>query len=94
VPAHAIITDYEPAASATPAAKALDVTVDAVFGAPNDLIVPTASMSRAGTFVVRQPFHAKPDPGERPVAHSSYFGTSCVRAEIARCLALPAGAHG
>jgi hypothetical protein len=90
-PAHAIITDYEPSASATPAAKALDVTVDAVFGAANDLVVPTASMSRAGTFVVRQPFHARSGTGERPVAHPSYFGTSCVRAEIARCLALPAG---
>jgi hypothetical protein len=93
-PAHAIITDYEPPASATLTAKALDVTVDAVFGAANDLIVPTASMSRAGTFVVRQPFHARSGTNERPVAHSSYFGTSCVRAEIARCLALPTGAVG
>jgi len=91
-PTHAIVSDYEPAASASLAAKALDVTVDAVFGSANDLIVPTASMSRAGTFAVKQPFRATPGTGERPVAHSSYFGTSCVRAEIARCLALPPGA--
>jgi hypothetical protein len=91
-PTHAIVSDYEPAEKASLAAKALDVTVDALFGSANDLVVPTASMSRAGTFAVKRPFQAKPGTGERPVAHSSYFGTSCVRAEIARCLALPAGA--
>lgn len=93
-PTHTIVTEYEPAASASLAAKALDVAVDAIFGAENDLVVPTASMSRGGTFVVTNPFHAIAGAGERSVAHSSYFGTSCVRAEVARCLALPAGELG
>lgn len=85
---HAIVTDYEPAASASLVEKTLDVTVDLVFGAANDLVVPTEGMSRAGRFSVGDPFHATAGAGERSVAHTSYFGAAGVRAEIARCLGL------
>jgi hypothetical protein len=82
---HAITADFEPAPGSSLAQRSLDVITDAMFGAANDLVVPTAGMSNAGKFVVSDPYVV----AGPTVAHSGYFGDERVRTEIRRCLDLP-----
>jgi len=82
---HAITTDYQPAGSATLAAKAMNTIVDALFGGANDLIVPTEGMAKADKFVVANPYVVA---GADAVSHCAYFSHAGAREEIARCLAL------
>jgi pimeloyl-ACP methyl ester carboxylesterase len=80
---HAIGTDHQPLPSAPMAARALDTVVDRLFGQPNDLVVPTEGMHRAGTFAVGAPFLLPEGLG---VTHNSYFASAEVRRELARFL--------
>jgi hypothetical protein len=83
---HAITSNYEPPQGASLAQRTLDTIVDALFASENDLVVPFTGMANAGKFVVADPF-AVTAPS---VSHSAYFGDERARAEIKRCLALPA----
>lgn len=83
---HAITTDYQPAGSATLAAKAMNTVVDALFGGANDLVVPTEGMAKADKFVVPNPYAVS---GSDAVSHCAYFSHAGARTELTRLLALP-----
>ena len=79
---HAITSDFEPR-KASLAVKALDLLADPLFGAANDLVVPTEGVYRAGAYVVREPFVV---PGVNAVAHTTFFRDGEVRNQLARWL--------
>jgi hypothetical protein len=78
---YTIGTDYHPAPTASLAVRTLNTLADKVFGAANDLVVPTLGMSSAGKFIVEKPFRA-----ESTISHSGYFDNPGVRQELTRCL--------
>jgi hypothetical protein len=79
---HAITSDFEPKRSSL-AVKALDLLADPLFGAANDLVVPTVGVYQAGAYVVGKPFVV---PSANAVAHTTFFRDAEVRAQLARWL--------
>ncbi|MER5381741.1 hypothetical protein ABT040_15875 [Streptomyces sp. NPDC002688] len=79
----AMTSDFRPAEGAGPAIRALDVLVDRLFGASNDLVVPTEGVHRAGSYVVTDPLVI---PSESAVAHSHFFRNEQVRRQLAQWL--------
>lgn len=79
---HAITSDFEPGKSSL-AVKALNLLADPLFGAANDLVVPTEGVYQAGAYVVKEPFVV---PGANAVAHTTFFRDAEVRTQLARWL--------
>jgi hypothetical protein len=79
---HAITSNFEPGNSSL-AVKALDLLVDRLFGAANDLVVPTEGVYRAGAYVVTDPFMV---PRANAVAHTTFFRDAEVRNQLSKWL--------
>jgi hypothetical protein len=79
---YAVTSDFEPA-QASLAVKALDLVVDPLFGAANDLVVPTQGVYRAGSYVVDEPFLV---PAASAVSHTRFFRDAEVRRRLAAWL--------
>ncbi|GAA3453726.1 DUF7379 domain-containing protein [Dactylosporangium matsuzakiense] len=76
----AATTDFDPGDGAALPLRALDGLVDLLFAAPNDLVVPTEGVYRAGRYIVDEPFHVVGGPPF--TAHTGFFGHPQVRERI------------
>jgi hypothetical protein len=80
---HAMTSNYHAAGASVPV-RVLDVLTDALFGAPNDLVVPTEGVYSAGTYLIDKPFDLS---GRSPaVAHTGFFREPEVRRQLDRWL--------
>jgi hypothetical protein len=80
--ARAITSDFEPE-QAPLAVRALDLVTDPLFGAANDLVVPTEGVYRAGAYSVDDPFVV---PVRSAVSHTAFFRDAEVRRQLATWL--------
>ena len=82
--AYAVTSSFDSAHGPLPS-RALDALADRLFGAANDLVVPTEGVHRAGAYRVDRPYDLT---GQVPsVAHSGFFGDPAVRHRLAEWLA-------
>jgi hypothetical protein len=72
---HAITTDFEPRPGSLPA-RALDTVTDLIFGAANDLVVPTKGVYDAGRYKIAEPLTI---PVDQMVSHNTFFRNRMVQ---------------
>jgi hypothetical protein len=75
----AIASNFQPAGASLPI-RALDTLTDAMFGEPNDLVVPTEGVYNAGAYTVTRQYNAS--GCQPPVSHSGYFADPDVRRQL------------